>query len=101
MNVWYCRRTEDFAGYTASVSSHQGRRAFALAEAQPHYAPDRTCDIVHIALTLQLDMAQQTLRGTCATTVRAISEPVTSVALDAVDLHIAQVRQTGGQARAI
>ena len=95
MNVWYCRRTEDFAGYTASVSSRRGRRAFAHAEAQPHYAPDRTCDIVHIALTLQLDMARQTLRGTCATTVRAISAPVTSVALDAVDLQITQARQTG------
>ncbi len=97
MNIWYCRRTEDFWGHTASVSSHKGRRAFALAEAQPHYAPDRTCDIVHIALTVQLDITQQTLRGTCATTVRAISEPVTSVALDAVDLHIAQVRQASGQ----
>jgi aminopeptidase N len=52
---------------------------------------------VHSALTLQLDMARQTLRGTCATTVRAISAPVTSVALDAVDLHITQVRQTGGK----
>ena len=97
MNIWYCRRTEDFWEHTASVSSHKGRRAFALAEAQPHYAPDRTCDIVHIALTVQLDITQQTLRGTCATTVRAISEPVTSVALDAVDLHIAQARQASGQ----
>jgi aminopeptidase N len=97
MNIWYCRRTEDFWQHTASVSSHKGRHAFALAEAQPHYAPDRTCDIVHIALTLQLDITQQTLRGTCATTVRAISEPVTSVALDAVDLYIAQVRQESGQ----
>jgi aminopeptidase N len=52
---------------------------------------------VHIALTLQLDMARQTLHGTCATTVRAISEPVTSVGLDAVDLHIARVCQAGGK----
>jgi aminopeptidase N len=97
MHIWYCRRTEDFWEHTAGVSSHKGRRAFALAEAQPHYAPDRACDIVHIALTLQLDIAQQTLRGACATTVRAISQPVTSVALDAVDLHIAQARQENGQ----
>jgi aminopeptidase N len=97
MHIWYCRRTEDFWERTASASSKKGRRAFALAEAQPHYAPDRICDIVHIALTVQLDIAQHTLRGTCATTVRAISEPVTSVALDAVDLHIAQARQASGQ----
>jgi len=38
---------------------------------------------------------QQTLRGTCATTVRAVQEVLTSLTLDAVDLQIAQVRQAG------
>jgi aminopeptidase N len=97
MNTWYCRRTEDAWTHTVRAASHKGRRAFALAKAQPHYAPDRTCDIVHIALTLHLDIAQQTLRGTCATTVRGTSALVASVGLDAVDLHITQVRQAGGK----
>jgi aminopeptidase N len=94
MNNLYCRRVEELLGSGQSHVPQQGRRAFALAEAQPQYAPDRPCDVVHIALTLSLDLAQKTLRGTCATTVRAISDPVTCVALDAVDLQIVQARQT-------
>lgn len=96
MNAFYCRRMDDLLGGVQHDVPQQGRRAFALAEAQPHYAPDRPCDVAHIALTLHLDLAQKTLRGTCATTVRAISEPVASVALDAVDLQIVQARQADG-----
>jgi aminopeptidase N len=96
MSAFYCRRAWDLLGEHYGVAPRQGRRAFALAEARPHYAPDRPCDIVHIALTLHLDIAQQTLRGTCATTVRAIQEAVSSLRLDAVDLQIAQVRRAGG-----
>jgi aminopeptidase N len=92
MNTLYCRRAGDMHGGDYGGVPHQGRRAFALADAQPHYAPDRPCDIVHIALTLHLDIAQQTLRGTCATTVRALSD-APCLTLDAVDLCIAHVRQ--------
>src|SRR5919197_1911279 len=98
MNAFYCRRAGDLLGERYSSAPRQGRRAFALADAQPHYAPDRPCDIVHIALTLHLDLAQQTLQGTCATTVRAVQEVLSSLTLDAVDLQIAQVRQAGGSA---
>ena len=89
MNAFYCRRAGDLLGERYGAAPRQGRRAFALADAQPHYAPDRPCDIVHIALTLHLDLAQQTLRGTCATTVRAVQEAIACLTLDAVDLHIA------------
>src|SRR5262245_36698558 len=98
MNAFYCRRLGDLLGEHEGSAPRQGRRAFALADAQPHYAPDRPCDIVHIALTLHLDLAQQTLWGTCATTVRAVQEVLSSLTLDAVDLQIAQVRQAGGTA---
>src|SRR5262249_52128482 len=98
MNVFYCRRLGDLLGEGYGGAPRQGRHAFALADAQPHYAPDRPCDIVHIALTLHLDLAQQSLRGTCATTVRAVQEAIACLTLDAVDLQIAQVRQAGGAA---
>src|SRR5215831_6916622 len=98
MNAFYCRRLGDLLSDSYGAAPRQGRRAFALADAQPHYAPDRPCDIVHIALTLHLDIAQQTLRGTCATTVRAVQEVLSSLMLDAADLQIAQVRQAGGVA---
>ena len=95
MNAFYCRRAGDLLGESSRVAPQQKRRAYALADAKPHFAPDRPCDIVHIALTLQLDIAQQSLRGTCATTVRAVQEAVPGLTLDAVDLQIAQVRQAG------
>jgi aminopeptidase N len=96
MNVFYCRRAGDLLGESSGGTLQQKRRAYALADAKPHFAPDRPCDIVHIALTLQLDIAQQSLRGTCATTVRAVQEAVPGLTLDAVDLQIVQVRQAGG-----
>ncbi len=96
MNAFYCRRAGDLLGESSGGALQQKRRAYALADAKPHFAPDRPCDIVHIALTLQLDIAQQSLRGTCATTVRAVQEAVSGLTLDAVDLQIAQVRQAGG-----
>src|SRR5215813_14965714 len=95
MNAFYCRRLGDLLSDSYGGAPRQGRRNFALADARPHYAPDRPCDIVHIALTLHLDLAQQTLQGTCATTVRAVQEAVSCLTLDAVDLQIAQVRQSG------
>src|SRR3989441_10355847 len=100
MNAFYCRRAGDLLGESYSGAPRQGRRAFALADAEPHYAPDRPCDIVHIALTLHLDIAQQTLKGTCATTIRAVQETVSCLTLDAVDLQIAQGRQSKGAALA-
>ena len=96
MNVFYCRWAGDLLGESSRVAPQQKPRAYALADAKPHFAPDRPCDIVHIALTLQLDIAQQSLRGTCATTVRAVQEAVPGLTLDAVDLQIVQVRQAGG-----
>ena len=98
MNVFYCRRAGDLLGESSGGAPQQKRRAYALADAKPHFAPDRPCDIVHIALTLQLDIAQQSLRGTCATTVRAVQEAVPGLTLDAVDLQIVEVRQAGGAA---
>src|SRR5262249_25943762 len=91
MNAFYCRRAGDLLGESAGSALQQKRRTYALADAKPHFAPDRPCDIVHIALTLQLDIAQQSLRGTSTTTVRAVQEAVPGLTLDAVDLQIAQV----------
>jgi aminopeptidase N len=96
MNAFYCRWAGDLLGESAGGALQQKRRTYALTDAKPHFAPDRPCDVVHIALTLQLDITQQRLRGTCATTVQAVQEAVPGLTLDAVDLQIVQVRQAGG-----
>jgi aminopeptidase N len=100
MNAFYCRRAVDLLEERCRMAPRQGRRAYALADAKPHFAPDRPCDIVHIALTLHLDIAQQTIKGTCATTIRAVQESISCLTLDAVDLQIAQVQQAKGAALA-
>ena len=66
MNAFYCRRAVDMFEERCRMAPRQRRRTYALADAKPHFAPDRPCDIVHIALTLYLDIAQQTIKGTCA-----------------------------------
>jgi aminopeptidase N len=97
MNLFYCRRLQDLSDRVRSATLRKGRRAFTLANAQPQYAPDRLYDVTHIALTLHLDLAQKTLSGKCATTIRAQSDTVSCIALDAVALHITQVRQADGK----
>jgi aminopeptidase N len=98
MNHLYCRRLQDLLEFGYTHVSRHGRRAFALSTARPHFAPDRVCDVLHIALILHLDLAQKTLRGTCATTVQALSAGVTALTLDAVDLQIVHVRLANGTA---
>ncbi|MGE3539869.1 MAG: M1 family aminopeptidase [Candidatus Tectimicrobiota bacterium] len=96
MSTYYCRRAGEDWSAQGSQAPRQGRRAFALPQATVHYAPDSPCNVVHIALTLCLDLEQQSLQGTCATTVRAVQDGLREVTMDAVALQISQVRQPGG-----
>ena len=75
--------------------SANGRRAFALPGSTLHYGPDKTVDVRHIDLQLAPDLDRRRLDGICATTVRALDEPVRSLTLDAVDLHIESVTCEG------
>lgn len=70
-------------------------RAFALPGAALQYGPDKTVDVEHIHLDLVPDVAARTLEGVCTTTVRALDQPVSSLALDAVDLQVAAVERDG------
>ncbi len=70
-------------------------RAFALPGARLQYGPDKVVAVEHIELYLEPDLQAHTLDGVCTTTVRAYDEPVTRLALDAVDLVIASVQRDG------
>jgi aminopeptidase N len=72
-----------------------GPRAFALPGAGLQYGPDKTVDVEHIDLFLTPDLPGETLDGVATTTVRALDEAVASLALDAVDLEISEVRRNG------
>ncbi len=68
-----------------------GHQAFALPGARAHYGPDKVVAVEHIDLHLTPHLDDESLDGVCATTVRALDEPVSHLTLDAVDLEVSSV----------
>ncbi len=73
------------------MSEIDGRRAFALPGSTARYGPDKTVDVLHIALDLTPDLDAATLTASCTTTVEALDDDVAALRLDAVDLHVRAV----------
>ena len=73
--------------------------AGVLLGKEPRYAPNRPFDTLHIKLDLTVDMKKREVRGTCATSVRAIADRLTELSFDAVDLKISRVRFQGRPAK--
>lgn len=73
-----------------------GHKSFELPGARPHYNPDRPGQVEHIALDLDLDIPQQSYRGTCTIRLNPVRDGVERLTLDAVNLRIdsVQVGQT-------
>ncbi|GAB4217605.1 MAG: M1 family metallopeptidase [Synechococcales cyanobacterium] len=63
-------------------------RPFALPGSQPHYTPDRPGHVRHIALDLTLDLAAQSVTGSCAITLEIIAPRVERLSLNAMHLTI-------------
>ena len=70
------------------MSEIDGRRAFALPGSTPRYGPDKTVDVLHIALDVEPDLNQRHMKGSCTTTIEALDDEVASLRLDAVDLFV-------------
>lgn len=77
------------------IRDAQGRRAFELPGAKPHYRPDRPGQVNHIALDLALDFDKKSFGGTCAITLTPVRDGLRSLVLDAVDLAIESVQIDG------
>ena len=67
-------------------------REFALPGTTAQYAPDRTCDIKHISIELDIDIEHRRIAGVCSITLAPIAKPLRWIRLDAVELHISAVR---------
>lgn len=65
--------------------------AFPLPGDQAHYAPDRSIDITHLRLEIQVDFEQQAIHGVATLDARVIAIEVTLLELDADELHIERV----------
>ncbi len=84
------------------VGAHLGfadRRPFAGPGAKPQYNPDRPCQVEHIRVEVALDFPKKTVRGTCTLTLKAVSDGIKTVPLDAVDLVISSVKVAGRRVR--
>jgi aminopeptidase N len=69
-----------------------GDRPFELPGARPHYNPDRPGQVEHIALDLDLDIANQRYQGTCKIRLKPVRDGIDRLTLDAINLDIASVK---------
>lgn len=67
-------------------------KPFELAGARPHYNPDRPGQVEHIFLDLELNIEQKSCQGTCQIRINPVRDGITQLTLDAVNLHIQDVR---------
>ncbi len=92
----YVRRVSSADAMRDEVNEHQ---PFALPGARPRYGPDKVVAVEKIDLHLTPDLEAELLDGVVTMTVRALDEPVTRLALDAVDLQISRVERLSADAQ--
>ena len=71
------------------------RQNFAPPGQTPQYAPDRTCDVLHLRGELTLDPPAGTVRGTVTLTLRGLDPEAMTFRLDAAEMEITRVRLGG------
>lgn len=62
----------------------------------PKYAPDRTCDVTHLRLELNVDLPAHSIEGTARLDLHASYGPFQTITLDAIDLEIEEVTDGKG-----
>jgi aminopeptidase N len=65
--------------------------AVSTASAERQYAPDRKVDILHITIDVTPDFKSRTVAGTTTIKFMPLSEPLTELKLDAIDLDVSSV----------
>lgn len=73
-------------------TDNNGHKSFELPGARPHYTPDRPGQVEHIALDLNLDLANQVCEGTCKIQIKPVRDGIERLTLDAVNLQIQSVK---------
>lgn len=75
----------------------QGRLPLGLTlSGRYQYAPVRQVDVLHIKLDVTPDWDAKTVTCTSSITAKPISEPVSVLRLDAIDIRVKEVRCEGG-----
>lgn len=81
-------------GWGGVLCRHCLRQWLAEPEQPPggrHYAPDRSADILHLAIDVTPDFNARTLQATTILRCRPVARPLTELVLDAVDLRVSSV----------
>lgn len=78
----------------------QGQNPFAPPRAFLHYAPDRTCDLQHVAITLDIDYPNKGIKGHIVNTLSPLRNGITEVRLMAgTELVLSKVTVDGTKAK--
>ncbi|HEX8982401.1 MAG TPA: hypothetical protein VF792_06525, partial [Ktedonobacterales bacterium] len=76
----------------AGLSSQSAESTtFALPGDKPRYAPDRPVDVRHVDIAVTLDFDSKQVRGSVTHSFAVLFDKVSSVTLDAAELHVEQV----------
>ena len=76
------------------------RNPFAPPQATPHFAPDRTCDLIHLAVELDVDYPTKTITGKSINTLAPLRPGIQEIILHAgTGLMISSVKVDGREVR--
>jgi len=64
-------------------AQRQGGNPFAPPQASIHYAPDRTCDLTHVSITLNVDYPKRAFTGRAVSTLIPLRSGLTEIMLNA------------------
>ena len=70
---------------------------WTLKDESPKYAPDRSCDVVHLQVKVEPDLPRRAISATATLRLAASYGPFESIRLDAVDLDIHSVQDGRGR----
>ncbi len=85
------------SGWAVCRQLHAAAGKWTLKEEPPKYAPDRTCDVEHLRLDIDVDLPRRHVEAICTQRLRAAYGPFDSITLDAVDLKIRSIRDGAGR----
>src|SRR4051812_12312144 len=88
------------AAFAPAPHAAQQTSPFAPPRASMHYAPDRTCDLLHIDVDLDVDYANRSVTGTAVNPLSPLRNGITEVMLMAgASLTISSIKLDGREAK--
>lgn len=83
-----------------AIAFSQGRSPFSPPQAKIQYAPDRTCDLRHLAVDLDVDYANRTISGKSVNTLSPLRDGLSEIMLHAgAGLELTSVKVNGAAAK--